>query len=71
MESELARVQHALVASEDARRKVESKLDRVQQALAAFGEAWRKAEKEANRPTDERVSLLLELGACKDELFAL
>ena len=68
MESELARVQHSLIASEDAWRKVESKLDGVQQALSASGEAWQKVEKEANCLTDERVSLLLELGASKDEL---
>ena len=63
-------MQHALVASEDAKRKVESELDGVKQALAASGEAWRKAEEEANRLTDERVSLLLELRASKDELSA-
>ena len=38
--------------------------------MATSGEAWRKAEEEANHLTDERVSLLLELGASKDELFA-
>ena len=70
MEFELARVQHALVALEDARRKVEFELDGVQQALAAFGEAWWKAKEEANRLTDEQFSLLLELGASKDELSA-
>ena len=68
MESELARVQHSLVALKDARRKVEFELDGVQQALAAFGEAWWKAKEEASRLTDERVSLLLKLGASKDEL---
>ena len=44
MESELARVQCALVDSKDARGKVEFELDKVQQALAASREAWRKAE---------------------------
>ena len=39
MESELAWVQRALVASKDARRKVESELDGAQQALAASREA--------------------------------
>ena len=38
--------------------------------MAASGEAWRKAEEEASRLTDERVSLLLELGASRDELSA-
>ena len=70
MESELARVQHALATSKDAQRKMESKLDVAQQALAASGEAYRTAEKEASRLTDEWVSLLVELGASKDELSA-
>ena len=70
VESELARVQRALVALEDAQRKVESELVGAQQALAASGEAWRKTKKEANRLTDERVSLLLELEAIKDKLSA-
>ena len=70
VESELTRVQYALVSLEDARWKVESELDRVQQALAASGEAWGKAEGEASSMTDERVSLLVELGASKDELSA-
>ena len=68
MESELARVQRTLVASEDAWRKVESELDRAQQALDAFREAWRKAEEEVSHLTDERVFLLIGLGASKDEL---
>ena len=49
---------------------MESKLDLVQQALAASGEACQTAEEEASRLTDERVSLLVELGASKDELSA-
>ena len=69
MESELARVQRALAASEDAQRKVESELDVAQQALATSGEACRTTEEEASRLTDERVSLLVEIGASKDELF--
>ena len=68
LEFELARVQQALVALKDARRKVEYELDKVHQALAASREAWQKAEEEANRLANERVSLLLELGASKDEL---
>ena len=58
VESELARVQHALVASEDARQKVESQLDMVQQALATSGEAWRKTEEEANRLTNVPLSTI-------------
>ena len=34
------------------------------------GEAWRKTEEEASRLTDDQVSLLVELGASKDELSA-
>ena len=70
MESVLARVQSALATLKDARQKVESELDRAQQALAVFGEVGRKVEEEVSRLTDERVSLLVELGASKDELFA-
>ena len=68
VESELARVHRALTAVEDARRKVESELDVARQALAASGEACRKAEEETSHLTNERVSLLVELGASKDEL---
>ena len=39
MESELARVQHALATSEDARHKGESALIGAQRALAALEEA--------------------------------
>ena len=59
VESELARVQHALAILKDARQKGESKLTEVQHALATSEEARRKAEDEANRLADERVSLLL------------
>ena len=38
--------------------------------MAAFGEACRTTEEEASRLTDEQVSLLIELGASKDELSA-
>ena len=70
IEFELARVQHALAASEDTRRKMECELEMPRQALVASREACRTAEEEANRLTDERVSLLVELGASKDELSA-
>ena len=42
----------------------------AQLALAACGEDCRTAEEEASRLTNERVSLLVELGAIKDELSA-
>ena len=70
VESELARVKHALAASKDAWRTMESELDVAQQALAASGEACRTVEEEASRLTDERVSLLVELRASKDEMSA-
>ena len=53
VESELARVQHALTATKDAQQKVEFELDVAQQALVASGEACRKAEEETSRLTDE------------------
>ena len=49
---------------------MESELVGAQQALPASGEALQKAGEETNRLMDERVSLLLELGASKDELSA-
>ena len=70
MDFELAQVQRALVASEDARQKMESELNVAQQALADSGEACRTAKEEASRLTDERVSLLVEIGARKDEFSA-
>ena len=70
VESKLARVQHALAASEDARKKGEFKLTGVRHALAASEEARRKVDDKASFLADERVSLLLELGASKDELSA-
>ena len=70
MEFELARVQRALIASKGVRQKAESELDSVQQALVVAGEACRTAEEENFRLTDERLSLIMELGASKEELSA-
>ena len=70
MESKLARVQHALTTLERIQIKMESELGSVQQALAIAGEACRKAEEENCHLTDERLSLIMELGARKDELLA-
>ena len=55
----------------NARAKVESKLARVQNALAVVEEARRKAEDEASCLANERVSLLLELKTCKDEMSVI
>ena len=52
------------------RLKAESELDFVQQALTAVKEACRKAEEENGRLTDERLSLLMELGTTKDDFVA-
>ena len=49
-------------ATGNARVSVESELARVQNALATTEEARQKADDEVSRLTDERVSLLLELG---------
>ena len=51
--------------------KVESELARVQNALAVAEEARQKVKDEASRLAVERVSLLLELGTSKYEMFAL
>ena len=50
--------------------KAESKLDSVRQALAAAKETCRKAEEENGRLTDERLSLVMELGATKEDFAA-
>ena len=70
MESELTHVQRAFTTSKGARVKVKYELDSVQQALAAVKEACRKAEEEICRLTDERLSLVMELGVGKEELAA-
>ena len=54
-----------------ARAKAEFELARVQNALAVSEEARRKADDEASCLAFERVSLLLEIGTTKDEVFAL
>ena len=71
MEYELTRVQCALTTSEGGRLKAESELDSVQQALVAEKEACWKAEEENGHLTDERLSLLMELGATKEDFVAL
>ena len=54
-----------------ARVKVESELARVKNALVIAEEARRKADDEVSRLADERVSLILELGTCEDEMSAI
>ena len=71
MESELTRVQRALAVAESARLKAESEFDAAQKTLSLAGEACTKAEEENSRLTEERFSLILELGTIKDDFAAL
>ena len=54
-----------------AKAKVESKLARVKNALVVAEEARWKADDEVRRLADERVSLLLEIKTCKDEMSTI
>ena len=64
-----AKVAHlTTVAVGYAKAKVEDDLNRVQDALAAVEEDGRKLEAEVSSLAVERTSLLLELGASKDEV---
>ena len=55
----------------NARAKVESELARVKNTLVGIEEARWKAEDEASHLVNERVSLILELRTCKDEVSAI
>ena len=70
MESKLTRVQRAFTTLEGARVKAESPLDFVHQALAAVKEVCQKVKEEIFQLTDERLSLIMEVGAGKEELAA-
>ena len=70
VELELSRVQSALTTSEGARLKAKSELGSAQQASVATKEACRRVEEENGCLTDERLSLLVELGATKDDFAA-
>ena len=50
---------------------MESEREVAQKALSLAGEACTKAEEENSRLTDERLSLILELGTIKDDFTAL
>ena len=71
MESELTQVQRALAVAESTRLKAESKREAAHKALCLAGEACTKAKEENSRLTDERLSLILELGTIKDDFAAL
>ena len=58
-------------ATGDAKARAEEDLAKVQEALAAVEEGRRKAEVETTRLEVEQKTLLLELGATKDEVSSL
>ena len=70
IESELARVQNALALAEEARRKAEFDHETAQKALAAIRGACKKEEKENNHLEEEKLALVIELGAVKDDFAA-
>ena len=70
IESELARVQRALALAGEARQKAEFEHGVAQEVLAATGEACKKAEEENGHLADEKLALVIELGALKDDFAA-
>ena len=70
IESELARVQNALALAEEARRKAEFDHGTAHEALAAMGEACKKAEEENSHLAEEKLALVIELRAVKDDFVA-
>ena len=68
---EAQHTQLAAIAAGDAKALTEDKLATVQDALAVAGETRRKTEAEDGRLDVERTSLLLEIGAAKDEVSSL
>ena len=70
IESELARVKNTLALTEEARRKVELDYGAAREALATTGEACKKAEEENSSLAEEKLALVIELGAVKDEFAA-
>ena len=67
METELARVQRALGLVEEARRKAEFDREAAQEVLASMGEACKKAKKENHQLAEEKLALIIKLGAVKDD----
>ena len=70
VELELSRVQWALATSEGGQLKAESELDSIRQALTATEEACQKVEEDNSGLTDERLSLVMELRAIKEDFAA-
>ena len=67
VETELARVQRALGLVEEARRKAEFDREAAQEVLASMGEACKKAKKENRQLAEEKLALIIKLGAVKDD----
>ena len=70
IESELARVQSALALTKEARWRAEFEHGASQEALATAGEACKKAEEESDHLADEKLALVIELEALKDDFAA-
>ena len=70
VETELARVQRPLGLVEKARRKAEFDRGAAQEVLAAMGVACKKAEEENSQLAEEKLALVIELGAVKDDFAA-
>ena len=70
VKTELARVQRALGLVEEARRKAEFDRGAAQEVLAATREACKKAEEENSQLAEEKLALVIELGAVKDDFAA-
>ena len=70
VQSELARVQHALGLAEEARLNAEFDRGATQEVLAATGEACKKDEEENNQLAEEKLDLIIELGDVKNEFSA-
>ena len=70
IELELALVQRALALAKEARRKAELERGAAQEASAVVGEACKKVEEENNHLADEKLTLVIQLGALKDYFAA-
>ena len=70
IESELTLVQRALALTEEARRKAKLERGATQEASTVAGEACKKAEEENNHLENEKLALVIELGALKDNFPA-
>ena len=67
IEFELARVRHAFAVADNAHQRAEVEHGIAREALVLGEEACRKAEEENSRVMDERLALVMELRAIKDD----